>query len=51
MSIARGWGEDGWKHRQEDYIKESYNQFYKEQRRTNRKDKIKRILNVDREER
>jgi hypothetical protein len=51
MSFARGWGQDGWKHRQEDYIKETFNQFYKEQRRINRKSKINNIFNVDRKER
>ena len=50
MSIARGWGKDGWKHQQEDFIKESFYQFYKEQRKIQRKSKINNLFNVIREE-
>jgi hypothetical protein len=46
MSFARGWGQDGWKHQQEDYIRTSFlNSFL---RNKIRKDKIKRLFNVNR---
>ena len=45
MSIARGWGENGDKEREEDFLKSSLDKFIKEEvRPKERKDKIKRIL-------
>jgi len=48
MSFARGWGKEGWKHRKEDYIKDSFSKFYKDQRKNLRKLKINKIFNDNR---
>lgn len=49
MSFARGWGKEGWKHRKEDYIKDSFSKFYKDHQRKNiRKLKINKIFNDNR---
>ena len=46
MSFARGWGKDGWRHQQEDYVRTNFlNSFL---RSKIRKDKIKRLFNVNR---
>ena len=44
MSIARGWGEDGHKHRWEDYITQVTDDMFKSLRPVKRKEKIKKIL-------
>jgi len=50
MSFARGWGKDGWKHRQEDLMKESWEIFRITNRKRIRKSKINNIFNEVRKE-
>ena len=50
MSIARGWGQDGWKHQQEDLMKKSWEIFRITNRRNIRKFKIESIFNEVRKE-
>lgn len=51
MSIARGWGQDGWKHREEDLRSDFLNSiFNREIRKIHRKSKINNLFNVIRKE-
>jgi hypothetical protein len=51
MSIARGWGKDGDKHRWEDYISETTKSVFSRIRASTRKEKIKKILDGDKHSR
>lgn len=51
MSFARGWGKDGWKHRQEDMMRNTWDIFRIKNRTRIRKSKIENIFNEFRKER